>query len=451
MFGYAASVDAVLRHARPCGYALQMKRGLPSGADRGDAPKERGRRTSGLLAWLLGLVAVGLIAGALWLSARGPGEQSGLFGAVTMGLVTVGFSTVGALVVSRHPSNLIGWIFSGVGLISAANGFAEAYARRAFVVAPGSLANGALAVWAQNWLWIPLIGVTATFSLLLFPDGRLPSRRWRPIVWTSTAAIAATTFGFFAGPLEDELTESIATYANPAGLTGTAGRAAEVLGLIGFGLLLGSALASIASLVTRFRHASQMQRQQIKWFAFGGSVLGLTVVVGSALWQVSPVARLLVPASLLLAPASAGIAILKYRLYDIDRIINRTLVYGALTAALGLAYLGIVTLLQQLLRPLTGTSDLAVAGSTLVVAALFRPARAGVQAFIDRRFFRHKYDAVQTSEAFSARLREEIELERLSQELLAVVRKTMQPAHLSLWLRDAQRSDVETLPRSRSP
>jgi len=261
----------------------------------GGVPRGRGRRTSTVLAWLLGLVAAGLIAGALWLSASGPGEQSGLFGVVTMGLVTVGFSTVGALVASRHPSNLIGWIFCAVGLISAANGFAEAYARRGFVVAPGSLAGGALAVWAQNWLWIPLIGVTATFSLLLFPDGRLPSRRWRPIVWTSTAAIAATTFGFFAGPLEDELTESIATYTNPTGLSGTAGRAAEVLGLIGFGLLLGSALASIVSLVARFRHSSQMQRQQIKWFAFGGSVLGLTVVVGSALWQVSPVARLLVP------------------------------------------------------------------------------------------------------------------------------------------------------------
>jgi hypothetical protein len=412
----------------------------------GGVPRGRGRRTSTVLAWLLGLVAAGLIAGALWLSASGPGEQSGLFGVVTMGLVTVGFSTVGALVASRHPSNLIGWIFCAVGLISAANGFAEAYARRGFVVAPGSLAGGALAVWAQNWLWIPLIGVTATFSLLLFPDGRLPSRRWRPIVWTSTAAIAATTFGFFAGPLEDELTESIATYTNPTGLSGTAGRAAEVLGLIGFGLLLGSALASIVSLVARFRHSSQMQRQQIKWFAFGGSVLGLTVVVGSALWQVSPVARLLVPASLLLAPASAGIAILKYRLYDIDRIINRTLVYGALTVALALAYLGVVTLLQQLLRPFTGTSDLAVAGSTLAVAALFRPARARVQAFIDRSFFRHKYDAVQTSEAFSARLREEIELERLSQELLAVVRKTMQPAHLSLWLRQPERDHRQADP-----
>ena len=417
--------------------------------NRAGALKGFGRPTAGRLAWFLGTLAAILIAGALWVSASGPAHQSGLFGVVRMGLVMAGFSTVGALVVSRHPSNLIGWIFCAVGLISAANGFAEAYAKRAFVVAPGSL-GGVLAAWAQNWLWIPLIGVTATFSLLLFPDGRLPSRRWRPIVWTSTVAIAATTFGFLAGPLEDELTESIPTYTNPIGLTGAAGQAAEILGMVGFGLLLGSALASIVSLVARFRHASQMERQQIKWFAFGGSMLGLTVVVGSALWQVSPIARLLVPASLLLAPASAGIAILRYRLYDIDRIINRTLVYGALTAALGLAYLGIVTLLQQLLRPLTGSSDLAVAGSTLVVAALFRPARARVQAFIDRRFFRHKYDAVQTLEAFSTRLREEIELERLSHELLAVVRKTMQPAHLSLWLRDRPRSDVEILPRSRS-
>jgi len=417
--------------------------------NRAGALKGFGRPTAGRLAWFLGTLAAILIAGALWVSASGPAHQSGLFGVVTMGLVMAGFSTVGALVVSRHPSNLIGWIFCAVGLISAANGFAEAYAKRAFVVAPGSL-GGVLAAWAQNWLWIPLIGVTATFSLLLFPDGRLPSRRWRPIVWTSTVAIAATTFGFLAGPLEDELTESIPTYTNPIGLTGAAGQAAEILGMVGFGLLLGSALASIVSLVARFRHASQMERQQIKWFAFGGSMLGLTVVVGSALWQVSPIARLLVPASLLLAPASAGIAILRYRLYDIDRIINRTLVYGALTAALGLAYLGIVTLLQQLLRPLTGSSNLAVAGSTLVVAALFRPARARVQAFIDRRFFRHKYDAVQTLEAFSTRLREEIELERLSHELLAVVQKTMQPAHLSLWLRDRPRSDVEILPRSRS-
>jgi hypothetical protein len=409
-----------------------------------------GRPTAGRLAWFLGTLAAILIAGALWVSVGGPSHQSGVFGVVTMGLVMAGFSTVGALVVSRHPSNLIGWIFCAVGLISAANGFAEAYAKRAFVVAPGSLDGGVLAAWAQNWLWIPLIGVSATLSLLLFPDGLLPSRRWRPIVWTSTVAICATTFGFLAGPLEDELTASIGAYTNPIGLSGGAGRTAEIVGLLGFGLLLGSALASIISLVARFRHASQVERQQIKWFAFGGSMLGLTVVVGSALWQVSPIARLLVPASLLLAPASAGIAILRYRLYDIDRIINRTLVYGALSAALGLAYLGIVTLLQRMLRPLTGSSDLAVAGSTLVVAALFRPARARVQAFIDRRFFRHKYDAVQTLEAFSTRLREEIELERLSQELLAVARKTMQPTHLSLWLRDPPRSDVEILPRSRS-
>jgi hypothetical protein len=400
---------------------------------------------AGRLAWFLGTVAAILIAGALWVSATAPGPSE-LFGVVTLGLVMAGFSTVGALVVSRHPSNLIGWIFCAVGLISAANGFAEAYTRRAFTLAPGSLAGGILAAWAQNWLWIPLIGVTATFSLLFFPNGRLPSPRWRPIAWTSTAAIAATTFGFFAGPLEDELTASITTYTNPIGLTGAAGRAAEVVGLAGFGLLLGSALASIASLVVRFRHVSQMERQQIKWFAFGGSMLGLTVVVGSALWQVSPIARLLVPASLLLAPASAGIAILRYRLYDIDRIINRAVVYGALTAALGLAYLGIVTLLQQLLRPLTGTSHLAVAGSTLAVAALFRPARARVQVFIDQRFFRHKYDAVQTLEAFSSRLQEEIDVERLTQELLAVAQKTLQPAHLSLWLRDPPQSDVEAFP-----
>lgn len=395
--------------------------------------------TPARLAWLLGIVAAGLIAGALWLAAGGPGEQSGLFIVLTLGFVTAGFSGVGALVVSRRPANLVGWIFCAVGLISAANGFAETYARRAFIVDPGSLPGGTLALWAQNWLWIPLIGLTATFALLLFPDGRLPSPRWRANVWIAAAGIAVSTFGFLAGPLEDELTESIKAYTNPIGLAGGAGRAAEILGLMGFGLLLGSALASVASLVTRFRRASRVERQQIKWFAYGGFGLGLTVVVGSVLWQVSPVARLLVPASLLLAPTSAGIGILKYRLYDIDRIINRTLVYGVLSAALGLAYLGIVTLLQLFLRPLVGTSGAAVAGSTLLVAALFRPARDRVQAFIDRRFFRHKYDAVRTMEAFSARLREEVELETLSHELLAVVQNTIQPAHLSLWLPDPHR------------
>jgi hypothetical protein len=210
------------------------------------------------------------------------------------------------------------------------------------------------------------------------------------------------------------------------------------------------AVACLASLVVRFRHAQGEERQQLKWFAYAGTLLLLAVAVGGVAlpfvvrqddWFARIMAVSILPYTGLITafPVAAGIAILKHHLYDLDRIIRGTLVYGVLTTSLGLAYWGGVVLLQALLRPLTQGSDLAIAGSTLAVAALIRPARRRIQAMVDRRFHRRKYDAARTLEAFSARLRQEIDLDSITADLLAVVRETMQPAHVSLWLRPPAR------------
>jgi hypothetical protein len=269
-----------------------------------------------------------------------------------------------------------------------------------------------------------------TFLLLLFPDGRLLSRRWRPIAWCAAAGIAGVFVGnsLHSGNLED-----FPKVANPYGVDSPA---IEALTGIGYLALLVGLVGSITSLIVRFRRAGREQREQIKWLMWAGALAVAIFVVGIAgydLWGAG-VANTAILLGVLGLPVATGMAILRHRLYDIDVVINRTLVYGALTATLALAYLGSVLLLQLLLRPLTHQSNLAIAASTLAVAGLFRPARTRIQAIVDRRFYRRKYDAAVTLEAFSARLRDEIDLSSLSSELQAVVTETMQPAHVSLWL-----------------
>jgi hypothetical protein len=330
------------------------------------------------------------------------------------------FATVGALVASRRPDSPLGWIMCGAGLAYALGGVSVTYVE-------STLARGdddvlaTLADWVSGWVWMLGIGPAATFLLLLFPTGRLPSRRWRPVAWTAAGALTLMVVGIALTPL--------------AG--------AEVAAGLGSFLLLLAVLASVASLVFRFGRARGEERRQLKWLTYAAAVTGLVllliIVAESTIGVSDELSNTLISVSVAALPVSMGIAILRHGLFDIDVVINRTLVYVTLTATLVGAYVGAVLLLQLALSPLTEESDLAIAGSTLAVAALVRPVRARIQELVDRRFYRRKYDAARTLEGFGTRLRDQVELDSLSVELRAVVAETMQPAHVSLWLREADR------------
>jgi hypothetical protein len=273
------------------------------------------------------------------------------------------------------------------------------------------------------------LSLAITFVPLLFPDGRLPSRRWRPLAWLSTVPLAIfVVLQVYLWPYRGQIP--------PPKLSGLIGALSDQSGGLLGPLLLVCALACVSSLMFRYRRAAGRERQQIKWFAYATAVFP-TVLVVSEYLPVRPITYLPLLPAFSLVPVAVGIAILRYRLYDIDVIINRTLVYGSLTVTLALVYLGGVAATQEIFRVLTSQEQqpqIAIVVSTLVIAALFNPMRRRIQAFIDRRFYRRKYDAAKTLEAFSARLRDETDLERLGEDLVGVVRETMQPAHVSMWL-----------------
>jgi hypothetical protein len=302
--------------------------------------------------------------------------------------------------------------------------------------------------WLGNWAWSPGLGLLMTFALLLFPDGRLPSRRWRPVAWLSGASIAMICGlgGAWSWPQRGlGLLES-----NLEGLD-NAPRLVELLVLAGLPLMLLCGLASVVALLLRFRRSRGVERQQLKWFAFAGTVTVAAVVLlvfPSQYGWLGPVSSLVGLPLLLSMPVAAGVAILRYRLYDIDRLINRTLVYGLLTALLGGVYAAVVLLLGQLFGGIGGEPpSWLVAGATLAVAALFQPARRRIQQVVDRRFNRRRYNAARTVETFSARLRDQIDLDTLTVELLAVVDQTMQPTRASLWLRPPDEVSKPHAPR----
>jgi hypothetical protein len=346
------------------------------------------------------------------------------------------FPAVGAVIASRRPGNAVGWIFCVVGLCGGAEVFTVEYGVYALVTNPGSLPAGVIAAWIGTWIWLPSVTLTTTFLLLLFPHGRLLSPRWRPVAWLAAAVTVAGTALLAVVPWE--LLDPGVPAENPVGVEGL-----RYLGIAPpapiFLLGIPTTVLSAISLVLRFRRSRGEERQQLKWFVYAGVLVVAALFVPLLLPGVaSSLLQLLVMPAL---PMAAGVAILRYRLYDIDRIINRTLVYGALTAILALIYLGSVVVLRGLVFGFTGaSSQLVVVASTLAVAALFSPLRRRVQGFIDRRFYRRKYDARKTLEAFSSRLRDETELGVLNDDLLGVVRDTVQPAHVSLWIRPA--SDI---------
>jgi hypothetical protein len=346
-------------------------------------------------------------------------------------VLVVSFSILGVLVVSRRPGNPLGWIYLAVGFWLGLVNFAAPYAEYALVTNPSSsLPGGPLMSWLGAWAWIPGALLLTTFALLLFPDGRLPSPRWRPVAWFSTLPLLiVVSDAIWLWPYRGRALVEQPGRFKPGVLLDA------LLDLL-VPLMLVCGMACVGSLGVRFWRSRGIERQQIKWFLYAATV-ALSFFVVTEFYS-RPIVDRLSLLAVLSMPAAVGIAIFKYRLYDIDRIINRTLVYGSLTGILALVYLGGVAATQAIFQRYTGQErlpQLVIVVSTLVIAALFNPLRRGIQSFIDRRFYRKKYDARKTLESFSATLRGETDLETLHGDLVSVVRETVQPAHVGFWLR----------------
>ncbi len=402
-----------------------------------------------LVAFEVLLVTLGVMLEVL---ARSATSSPGLGFAIDVGggaITTLMFPAVGALIFWRRPEHPVGWLFCAANVGWAINNFATAYAGYALLANPGSLPAGEMMTWFSTWPGDVSMGLYILL-VLLFPDGRLPSPRWRPFAWlvVGWSAVAAAASAFAPGPVNETVGLEV---GNPLGIDGSLGPLLAALVenvVLPVSLLLFAVTA--ASIVLRWRHARGSARQQLKWFTSSVALASLLFVVMVVLYsrygfsprtqpgwvQVFVVVTIL---SFGLIPVAAGIAILRYRLYDIDLLINRALVYGSLTISLGLVYVESVVVLQGALRALTGQeSTLAVVTSTLAIAALFSPLRRRVQAFVDRRFYRRKYDAEKTLATFGSRLRNETDLNRLGDGMVSVVRESVQPAHVALWLRPSE-------------
>jgi hypothetical protein len=395
------------------------------------------RRTASWLAWSSWLLYVALVVLGLvlyFLASHPTDSPAGLrfvMGTFTAMALFLAFPTVGALVASRQPRNPIGWIFCAQGVALALLALSDAYARYTFEN-PGLLPGGVVSAWLSTLLWLPTIALGISLLLLVFPTGRLLSRRWR--LWV-VIAVGGTVINVVAAGLQPgPLFEPYSSYSNLFGISGTRTLMASLKG-IGFLLLLVGLLASIVSLGVRLRRSRATERQQLKWLVYDAALVGLIAPFFLGVESLTLVAVLGVFAYASI-PVATGVAILKYHLYDIDLLINRTLVYGSLTAMLVALYFGGIIVLQRVFVLLTGQqSTFAVVASTLAISALFNPLRRRIQRVVDRRFYRRKYDAAKTLEAFSARLRDETDLDSLRDDLMGVVRETMEPAHVSLWLR----------------
>jgi hypothetical protein len=389
-------------------------------------------RLASRLAWGLAVVAVafGLGASVLVVLTGAPLAEV-IAGHTAVGIMLgLGFPPLGALIVARHPRHPIGWLLLVAGLTQSLVNFASLYATYALQTRPGSLPGGPFMAWLSVWMWAPGYGILLAGLPLLFPTGRPPSQRWRPVAWLAGVAVigiiaptAMATWPFRGlRLLVDQL---------PA--TRSVQVALVISGVMAV-MLVGVGFAAVVSLVVRLRRAGIVERQQLKWFVYacalsvaGGAVAG--IFPGLAWLELLAVPCLI---------AGLVMAMFRYRLYDIDRIISRTLVYGLLTVLLAGVYAAAVLVLGQLFGGLSDQPPTwTVAGATLAVAALFQPARRRIQHVVDRRFNRRKYNAAKTVEAFSARLRDEVDLDMLSAEVLAVLDQTMQPTMASLWIRQS--------------
>ena len=394
----------------------------------------RARRWPAALAWALAGLAMLAPVGAarlvmLWRSSGLPGAPASIAAVSPVILAIVSAASVGAVLASRRPRHPVGWLLLGIGLGLAVNILVEPYVKYGLLIRPGSLLAARYLVgftYASIFIWLSCAG----FVLLLTPTGSLPSARWR--WWARVAAAAPVVTVLMMVVQPDPLAPDY--HGNPLAVPALA-RVLIVPGVAGVVIVFASLLVGAGSLVMRFRRARGVERQQLRWLALAAACASALLLI--ALFAAFVLAKdVVVEASsalcVALLPLATGAAILRYRLYDLDRIISRTLAYGILTVLLGGGYAGVVLGLGQLLGR---SSSLAVAVATLAVAAVFQPARRRTQRAVDRRFNRRRYDAAQTIQAFSTRLRDEVDLDTLTAELLAVVEQTMQPTRVVLWLR----------------
>ncbi|MDQ3963816.1 MAG: hypothetical protein M3277_07900 [Actinomycetota bacterium] len=366
------------------------------------------------------------------------GELNGGGGRASIPLLiaTEIFVVVGALILSRRADNAIGWVFCAIGVFWTTGALAVEYAVFGTVTRPGTPLAW-LGAWYGEWNWIPFWFLTLVVTPTLFPTGRPLSRRWRIFAAVAGTSAVVMTILISLDPVLD-VEGTSRTFTNPIGIDGATwldpDNQESLSSILLFPVMFISAAAAGVSIVMRFRRSRGDERLQLKWFAFA-AVLMVAGFFALAFTSGQGSISFFYGTFVAFVPMSAGVAILRYRLYDIDVIINRTLVYGALTTALLVSYLVIVVTLSRVLDPVTRDSDVAVAGSTLAVAALFRPLRARIQGFIDRRFYRAKYDGVRALTAFGTRLRDQVDIDAVRGDVLTVVSSTVQPAHASVWIR----------------
>jgi len=354
-------------------------------------------------------------------------------------VLSYAFSVVGLVLVRRLPGNALGWTYLTIGVFESLNLFAGAYSTWAYF-APGLLPAADLLSWVGVWAWVPAFTLFSTFAILLFPTGGLPSRRWWPVVVLSAIAfvLLLVPVAVASWPYRGEALEA-ASALNTQPPSGPATDAASALQNVGQVVLLAAMIGSVAAVIARFRQADLIERQQLKWFAFGAvvAVAILLVYFVIALPPILAVGSAIVFG--LALPAAIAIAILRYRLYDIDRLISRTIAWGLLTATVGAVYLAAVLVLQDALGGLTQGDVLAVAGSTLLAAAAFQPLRRRIQAVVDRRFDRGRYDAQVMADAFAERLRGEVAIDVVARDLASTIDGAIRPTRQGLWLREAPR------------
>ncbi len=401
------------------------------------AGSHRARRTfARAVAWMVVILYIAGIC-ATYLLERGSGLRTHNLTEDAVFLVGFGaVAAVGALLVAKRPTNVVGWILAAalmVGLFPTG----DAYAAYVMTTRGEPDAFAVLGAWVQSWYWFLLLGLIFIYLPLLFPDGKLPSRRWLPVaVLVGIGLLGLVVLGM----LTDNLSGQDVGYRidNPIGIEGLAPvEDLPIFAVLGVLVFFVGVLAAFASVVVRFRRSRGIERQQIKWFLYAIAPVLTIPLEGYVPEFVNEIAFAWVLIGL---PTAIGVAVLRYRLYDIDLVINRTLVYGSLTAALALVYFGGVVSLQYVFRAMTGGgSQFVIVASTLAIAALFNPLRRRIQSFVDRRFYRQKYDAAQVLAAFSSKLRDETDLERLNGDLVDVVRETVHPTHVSLWLREPER------------
>jgi hypothetical protein len=409
-------------------------------------------RTCQWVVWSLALVSTGLAIGSGLLTFVGGAQfatdVADLVGGTLYATSPIVAAALSVLIVARQPRNPVGWLFGSIGLAIAVETFVQAYAAYAMMVHPGRLPGGVIAAVLQNALW-PAQWSFLVLLLLLFPNGHLVSPRWRPVAWLAVVipATLVSLSAVYPGPLQP-----FESLPNPIGLPGAPGDLLRQLDLSkAANLTAVPFLAAVISIVVRFRRSVGDERQQLKWLAYASGLAFASQAAGAIALPPS-VGNLVGNLAMYSLPVAIGVAMLRYHLYDIDLIIRRTLVYGALTATLAAVYFGGVVLLQQLFRTIVGqTSDLAIVGSTLAIAALFQTLRYRIQRTIDRRFYRRRYDATRVLAGFGATLRDEVDLSQLTDHLLAVVEDTMQPAQVSLWLNPVATARSFTASRAASP